>query len=42
MENMKRQEKEEAVKKLNLIQDYQRERIMKKMEEDNEKAELMK
>ena len=42
MENMKRQEKEEAVKKLNLIQDYQRERIMKRMEEDNEKAELMK
>ena len=39
---MKRQEKEEAVKKLNLIQDYQRERIMKRMEEDNEKAELKK
>ncbi len=42
MENMKRQEKEQAVRKLNLIQDHQRERIMKKMEEDNEKQELIK
>lgn len=42
IENIKREDRKENVKRISKIQDYQRAKIMEKIQEDNMKAEKIK
>jgi hypothetical protein len=42
IENIKREDRKENVKRISKIQDYQRDKIMEKIQEDNMRAEKIK